>query len=87
MPAWAQDNPEEYWDAADLYERANGRLFVSADSALPRGLDLADQIILAHEFAQELTRPASWSCSCMSLSRESRLADNSFCSSWMMFVA
>jgi len=55
MPAWAQDKPEEYWDAADLYERANGRLFVSADFALPRGLDLADQISLAHEFAQGLT--------------------------------
>ena len=29
----------EYWDAADLYERANGRLYVSADFALPRDLD------------------------------------------------
>src|SRR5262245_57483127 len=55
MPAWAADNPSEYWDAADLYERANGRLFVSADFALPRDLSLEDQISLAHDFAQELT--------------------------------
>ena len=39
MPSWAQDDPREYWDAADLYERANGRLYVSADFALPRELE------------------------------------------------
>jgi hypothetical protein len=38
MPSWAVDHPREYWDAADLYERANGRLYVSADFALPRDL-------------------------------------------------
>jgi hypothetical protein len=36
MPLWAVDSPRDYWDAADLYERANGRLYVSADFALPR---------------------------------------------------
>ena len=38
MPSWAEDDPEQFWDAADLYERANGRLYVSADFALPRDL-------------------------------------------------
>jgi len=55
MPSWAQDDPHEYWDAADLFERANGRLYVAADFALPRDLDPDDQIELAHTFAQELT--------------------------------
>ena len=55
MPSWAQDDPREYWDAADLYERANGRLYVSADFALPRELSVDDQIELAREFAHELT--------------------------------
>jgi len=55
MPAWAQDDPHEYWDAADLFERANGRLYASADFALPRDLDPDDQIELAHAFAQDLT--------------------------------
>ena len=55
MPSWAQDDPDESWDAADLYERANGRLYVSADFALPRDLDPEDQIALAHEFAKSLT--------------------------------
>jgi hypothetical protein len=55
MPAWAKDDPHEYWDAADLFERANGRLYVAADFALPRDLDPDDQIELAHAFADELT--------------------------------
>jgi hypothetical protein len=56
MPSWAADNAREYWDAADLYERANGRLYVSGDFALPRDLSSDDQIALAREFVQELTR-------------------------------
>ena len=55
MPSWAQDDPRDYWDAADLFERANGRLYLSADFALPRDLEPEDQIALAHAFAQELT--------------------------------
>ena len=39
---------------ADLFERANGRLYLSADFALPRDLEPEDKIALAHAFAQEL---------------------------------
>jgi hypothetical protein len=31
MPSWAQDDARDYWDAADLFERANGRLYLGAD--------------------------------------------------------
>ena len=55
LPSWAEDDAREYWDAADLYERANGRLYVGADFALPRDLDPNDQVDLAHAFAEELT--------------------------------
>jgi hypothetical protein len=55
MPSWARDDPHEYWDAADLFERANGRLYLSADFALPRDLTSDDRVSLAHAFAQELT--------------------------------
>jgi hypothetical protein len=55
MPSWAQDDPREYWDAADLYERANGRLFIAADFALPRGLDVEDQIDVARTLVKDLT--------------------------------
>jgi hypothetical protein len=42
MPSWAENNASQYWNAADLYERANGRLYVSADFALPRDLSAED---------------------------------------------
>ena len=57
MPEWAEQAPETYWDAADLFERANGRLYVSADLRLPRGLDAGDQVTLARTFVHELTDP------------------------------
>ncbi|MFN7980715.1 MAG: MobA/MobL family protein [Vicinamibacterales bacterium] len=55
MPAWAEEEPQTFWEAADLYERANGRLFVSADFALPRDLDHETQIALASGFVHALT--------------------------------
>ena len=55
MPAWADEDARAYWDAADLYERANGRLYVGGDFAPPRGLDAADQIAVAREFVRALT--------------------------------
>ena len=39
MPAWAQDDPHAYWQAADAHERANGRLYSEVQFALPRELD------------------------------------------------
>ncbi len=55
MPDWAEENPRDFWDAADVHERANGRLYVAADFALPRELNPEDQVELAAEFARELT--------------------------------
>src|ERR1043166_2991454 len=55
MPSWAEVDPREYWDAADLYERANGRLFVAGDVALPRGLGVDDQVDLARTLIKDLT--------------------------------
>ena len=55
MPSWAEEDAAAYWDSADLYERANGRLHISADFALPLGLDADDQSALASAFAHELT--------------------------------
>lgn len=52
MPAWAADSPGSYWDAADLYERANGRLFKEVEFALPRELTLEQQIDTIRSFAE-----------------------------------
>ena len=55
MPAWAVADPTTYWDAADLYERANGRLFKRVEVALPLALTEAEQRELAVGFAHHLT--------------------------------
>lgn len=50
MPAWAEDCPGTYWQAADLYERANGRLFKQLEFALPRELSPEEQTALTAFF-------------------------------------
>jgi hypothetical protein len=55
MPSWAGDDAREFWDAADLYERANARLFIAGVFSLPRGLDVEDRIDLARTFVRELS--------------------------------
>jgi len=56
MPGWAADAPTGYWDAADLYERVNGRLFKEVEFSLPIELTLPQQRELVSEFARHLTR-------------------------------
>ena len=57
MPAWAnaEAGALAYWDAADLYERSNGRLYKSIEIALPLALDPDQQRDLAVQFAHSLT--------------------------------
>lgn len=50
MPAWAAADPGKYWQAADEYERANGRLYISAEFALPKELNKMEQIELAKAY-------------------------------------
>ncbi len=55
MPGWADDEPSEYWQAADTYERANGRLYKEVEVALPKELGEDERVTLAREFAEKLT--------------------------------
>ena len=55
MPGWAEGDPRQYWAAADEHERANGRLFVQVEVALPVELDQEQRRDLARSFGQELT--------------------------------
>lgn len=57
MPAWAEPQPSRYWEAADLYERANGKLFYQVEFALPIELNPRQRIDLARSFAEYLTQP------------------------------
>ena len=54
MPEWAEDDPGEYWEAADEHERANGRLYSEVQFALPKELGEASRRELAVEFAERV---------------------------------
>ena len=56
MPKWTENNPINYWDAADTFERSNGRLFKEVEFALPTELNKQQQINASKEFAHHLTR-------------------------------
>ena len=55
MPAFAAADPLRFWDAADVYERDNGRLFRSVEFALPIEADEDRRRDLAVMFAHRLT--------------------------------
>lgn len=54
MPEWAQD-ARKYWDAADTYERGNGRLFKQLEFALPKELTADQQKELVQGYVDKLT--------------------------------
>lgn len=56
MPAWASEDPRNYWEAADVHERANGRLFKQLEFALPKELSQEQQIALAAYFCREMAQ-------------------------------
>jgi hypothetical protein len=49
MPAWAK-SPGEFWEAADTYERANGRVYSEVVIALPRELSKEVREEVVREF-------------------------------------
>ena len=55
IPEWAKDDPRSYWEAADEYERANGRLYREVQFALPKELSESQRRELASGFAKRLT--------------------------------
>ena len=55
MPEWAEGDPRSYWEAADEYERANGRLYREVQFALPKELNEGQRRELASGFAKRLT--------------------------------
>ena len=63
MPDWSAQNAIDFWQAADAYERANGRLYTEIEIALPRELDQAQQLGLVRDFVSEQVggeHPVTW---------------------------
>ena len=57
LPAWAGGDPRALFAAADLHERANGRLFLEIEVALPNDLAETQQHELARSIAAAVTAP------------------------------
>lgn len=53
MPDFAKAAPQQFWKAADAYERANGRTYTELQIALPRELSEAKRIELARRATRE----------------------------------
>lgn len=50
LPEWANNNPIEFWRAADKYERANGAAYREYTLALPRELTDDQRLAVLEEF-------------------------------------
>lgn len=53
MPAWAKHNPDEFWKAADYYERKNGSTYREMEIALPRELLAEQRVQLVNEWVKQ----------------------------------
>ena len=53
MPAWAQSNPQAFWQAADSFERKNGTTYREMEIALPREPDAEQRAALVREFVRQ----------------------------------
>ena len=54
MPEFAHENPHSFWEAADSFERKNGRAYTELQIALPRELAPEERQELAREATREL---------------------------------
>jgi hypothetical protein len=50
MPDWALENPMGFWEAADIYERANGRVYTEIVVSIPRELKSKARVELIRDF-------------------------------------
>lgn len=54
MPAWAENDPRQFWMAADEHERSNSTTYHEVEFALPLQLPHKQQIDAAREFASQI---------------------------------
>lgn len=63
MPAWAVDNPSEFWKASDSFERKNGSVYKEYELALPRELTDTQNVALIADFVSRqigALKPYQW---------------------------
>lgn len=64
LPSFAEGKPAEFWQAADVFERSNGRTCSSLVVALPKELNQAQRIELAEAFIIEFADRYRFPFSC-----------------------
>ena len=64
LPEFSQGKAEVFWDAADRYERSNGRVCASFVVALPKELSVEQRIELAENFIEEFAGRYQFPYSC-----------------------
>lgn len=64
MPSFSEGKPAEFWQAADVFERSNGRTCSSLVVALPKELNQAQRIELAEAFITEFADRYRFPFSC-----------------------
>lgn len=52
LPAWAEDNPKKFFEAADKFERANGTRYKEIEFSLPNELTLEQQQEIIDRFLE-----------------------------------
>ena len=53
MPSFCKDRPDQFWEAAELYERKNGRTATSIVLALPKELTPEQRIELTEKIIEQ----------------------------------
>ena len=53
MPTWAEENPNLFWQSADLYERKNGSTYREFEIALPSELNREQRLELVQDFIDQ----------------------------------
>ena len=53
MPAWAKAQPQQFWHAADVFERVNGTTYREMEIALPRELEPTQRAELVRAFVRQ----------------------------------
>lgn len=55
MPSFCVDRPDQFWEAAELHERKNGRTATSLVLALPKELSVEQRIELVEKIVEQFT--------------------------------
>lgn len=75
LPDFAQNRPDQFWEAAHLYERSNARTATSLIIALPKELNQQQRIELSQAFIHAFTAEFNFPYTCAIHNHKSTIAE------------